>query len=481
MVANNMKSGRKRHWGRKIALTGGVLLICYLLAAVVPYLPHKKVAKERWQESLETATGAVERVYSVETNQEALLYRLRMIEEAEEEILLSTFDFNADEGGLDIMAALSQAAARGVRVRVLVDGMSGFLDTRGNIWFQTFASQENIELKIYNPFLLWKPWKLQARLHDKYLIIDDRMYLLGGRNTTNLFLGEYSTAQNIDRELLVYEGKEQESSYENMPRSSLLELRDYFERVWALKDSKDYTETGKPEKQQEARRMLAERYQELHIRYPEAFQETDWQALTMETEGMMLLTNPIEAENKEPWLWYSLCRLMEQGQRITIYTPYIICGKEMYEELDRLCATAAQGDIITNDVASGANPWGCTDYLNQKKRILKTGVRVHEFLGAHSNHTKTILIDDRISIVGSYNLDMRSTYLNTELMLVIDCEELNRQYRRQAEEDKGWCKSIAAGEEYQFGIHYQPREFSLFKKIFYAVLRLLIIPIRRLL
>ena len=86
MVANNMKSGRKRHWGRKIALTGGVLLICYLLAAVVPYLPHKKVAKERWQESLETATGAVERVYSVETNQEALLYRLRMIEEAEEEI-----------------------------------------------------------------------------------------------------------------------------------------------------------------------------------------------------------------------------------------------------------------------------------------------------------------------------------------------------------------------------------------------------------
>ena len=157
-----------------------------------------------------------------------------------------------------------------------------------------------------------------------------------------------------------------------MPRSSLLELRDYFERVWALKDSKDYTETGKPEKQQEARRMLAERYQELHIRYPEAFQETDWQALTMETEGMMLLTNPIEAENKEPWLWYSLCRLMEQGQRITIYTPYIICGKEMYEELDRLCATAAQVDIITNDVASGANPWGCTDYLNQKKRILKT-------------------------------------------------------------------------------------------------------------
>lgn len=38
-----------------------------------------------------------------------------------------------------------------------------------------------------------------------------------------------------------------------------------------------------------------------------------------------------------------------------------------------------------------------------------------------SLHTKTILVDDHISMIGSYNLDLRSTYLDTELMLVIDC------------------------------------------------------------
>ena len=74
-------------------------------------------------------------------------------------------------------------------------------------------------------------------------------------------------------------------------------------------------------------------------------------------------------------------------------------------------------EIITNDVSSGANPWGCTDYLNQKEKIWATGVQVHEYLGPHSNHTKAVLIDDRLSIVGSYNLDMRSTYQDTELML----------------------------------------------------------------
>lgn len=42
-------------------------------------------------------------------------------------------------------------------------------------------------------------------------------------------------------------------------------------------------------------------------------------------------------------------------------------------------------------------------------------------------HTKAVLLDDRLSVVGSYNLDMRSTYLDTELMLVIDSKELNQQ------------------------------------------------------
>ena len=40
---------------------------------------------------------------------------------------------------------------------------------------------------------------------------------------------------------------------------------------------------------------------------------------------------------------------------------------------------------------------------------------------------KAVLIDERLSVVGSYNLDIRSTYLDTELMLVIDSKKLNQQ------------------------------------------------------
>ena len=52
-------------------------------------------------------------------------------------------------------------------------------------------------------------------------------------------------------------------------------------------------------------------------------------------------------------------------------------------------------------------------------------------------HTKTMLIDGSTSIVGSYNLDLRSTYLDTELMLVIDSPARLQDLAQRA---KGACK-----------------------------------------
>ncbi|MCQ5295824.1 phospholipase D family protein, partial [Dorea formicigenerans] len=76
--------------------------------------------------------------------------------------------------------------------------------------------------------------------------------------------------------------------------------------------------------------------------------------LTFETNKITLLSNPIESENKEPWMWYSLHRLMMSGKQATIYTPYIICGREMYDDLSQLTDNNVSVEIITNDVAKGA-------------------------------------------------------------------------------------------------------------------------------
>lgn len=454
----------------------GIVLLLYIAALVVPYIPHKKVnetfKKQFAEKSFSSDTPGPERAAYVTENSDALLFRLKMIEEAREEIIFSTFDFNCDESGRDVMAALLHAADRGVKVRMIVDGFSGFLDMRGNPYFLALASHENIELKRYNPINFLKPWKIQARLHDKYLIIDHSMYLLGGRNTMDLFLGEYSDVRNEDRELFVYETEQSNSE-------SLHQLQSYFEAVWEVPDSKPFLCKKKTDKIKECLLDLTQRYETLKTAYPSMLEDWDWRSVTMETNKIALLTNPVEAENKEPYMWYAVSELIKRGRSVKIYTPYIICGREMYRDLTEICKTCDNVEVLTNDVSSGANPWGCTDYLNQKENIWKTGVQVYEFLGSHSNHTKAVLIDDRFSIVGSYNLDMRSTYLDTELMLVVDCPELNAIIQKEFERDKTCSRTMTSFGEYAVGENYHPRELSPGKKVFYALLRVITVPIRK--
>ncbi len=215
-----------------------ILVLLYIAALVVPYIPHKKVNKNfkhnfKPNDFYSTTTGT-ERIAYINDNTDALKYRLRMVEEAQSEIILSTFDFDSDRAGRELLSSLIHAADRGISVRIIIDGTSGFLDVSRSPWFQAAVSHDNVEIRIYNPINFLKPWKMQARLHDKYMIVDEKMFLLGGRNSNNLFLGDYTSAQNIDRELFVYETTKNGNS-------SLYQLRTYFEKIWAQKDNKTFT------------------------------------------------------------------------------------------------------------------------------------------------------------------------------------------------------------------------------------------------
>lgn len=79
----------------------------------------------------------------------------------------------------------------------------------------------------------------------------------------------------------------------------------------------------------------------------------------------------------------------------------------------------------------GSNPFGCTDYLNQKKPLRDTGASMYEYLGDQALHTKALVVGEDLTLAGSCNFDMRSVYLDTELMLAIHSPQLNAQIRGQ--------------------------------------------------
>lgn len=163
-------------------------------------------------------------------------------------------------------------------------------------------------------------------------------------------MGEQASVKpNIDRELLVMRSGQD-------PEDSLYQLVNYFESVWALPDSRLFQGRLGEEDRQREEESLRSRERAMRAAEPELFVPVDWRERTFETGRISLLTNPIQAENKEPWMWYSLNRLMSQGKQVIVYTPYIICGREMYHDLERLTSGGTEIQIITNDVASGANP-----------------------------------------------------------------------------------------------------------------------------
>ena len=95
------------------------LIVCL---AILP-LYHKRADEENRKCERVLNMAGQERILNIENNVDALVWRLRLIESAKENIMLSIFDFRGDNSGQDMMAALLNAADRGVKVQILVDGM----------------------------------------------------------------------------------------------------------------------------------------------------------------------------------------------------------------------------------------------------------------------------------------------------------------------------------------------------------------------
>ena len=367
--------------------------------------------------SLPHPIDAHERVRIIEGNREALVVRLQMIGAAKKDIVLSTFKWLDGPASDGVTAALVCAAERGVRIRIVIDdfGMNKCLKRLRA--FRLLASYPNVEVKRYNCASLLLPWRYNYRLHDKYLIVDDSYYLLGGRNISDRSLGAAAKHYDIDRDVLVVN--------EKGTGGSLQMLEAYFEEVWSQRVSRSFRPRRVRRRKQtlEACRALLDALAHEYPQLEEAFSPS---AGTLETKRVRLLHNSCRPTNKAPQVWNTLHKLAREGRDIKIQSPYIIVDWSMIKPRAHVDG-AHRVQLMTNAPEQGANPFGCGEYIGHRRAIVRAGVSVLEWMGGQSMHTKTMLIDDSTSIVGSYNLDLRSTYLDTELMLVIDSTAVNEQ------------------------------------------------------
>ena len=484
-------------------------IILYLLACTI--IPPLIGTRTKSRELLSLPVPVAARIGLIDTNEAALEWRLRLINSAQEEIILSTFDFRADSSGTDILAALLHAAQRGVQIRLIVDGINAQLHLTGRSVFQALAAHENVEVKLYNPIRLFKLWTINYRCHDKYLIVDRASYIMGGRNTSDLFLGSGGTSRrNTDHEVVVHDAVgieelradtactvsaadkaalsgatfgsgavfDSDAAFSfDSGKTSVAPLLNYFNDIWSQSDNQAFFADAEKESVKAAVAELAARWSEISSERPLA--PIDWERETVQADGITILSGDCSARNKRPLLLNTLTELMRQAEEsVILQTPYMICNRTMYDALQSVAAGPAQVQVITNAPQNGANPWGCADYLHHRRNILATGVSVCEWIGDASMHTKTILIDHRISLIGSFNWDMRSAYLDTELMLLADCPALNDLLRKEASQMLQQGRLVAPDGTATEGSDYVLPESSPVHDFLQRILSILIQPFR---
>ncbi|MGD9663004.1 MAG: phospholipase D-like domain-containing protein, partial [Porticoccaceae bacterium] len=115
---------------------------------------------------------------------------------------------------------------------------------------------------------------------------------------------------------------------------------------------------------------------------------------------------------------------MSAQEQVVVQTPYATTNPQMLDWLDDV-GQHVPVTLVTNSMASSQNYPAFSNYAYSRNKFMEAGTSLYEYQSSHSIHGKTMLVDDRMSIVGSLNMDDRSLYLDTEIMLAIDSVEFS--------------------------------------------------------
>lgn len=368
-------------------------------------------------------------------------------------------------GGLLVREVLA-AADRGARVRLLLDD----INTRGlDPEYLSLTAHPNIEVRLFNPAknraaslrrgaeMLLRLFTVTRRMHNKAWIVDGRIAIIGGRNIGDTYFDAASdfNSYDMDAALLgpaVAEVSEIFDTYWNSPLT--LPIRSLFQDQQAnlrgLRGSVARLDAD----------PLASRYLASALTEPDlgaflaAARPIHWT-----TKARVISDPPGKTQrlDKPEWLIHALgAMIAATAHDLRVTTAYFVPGDEGVEGLRALAEQGARVAILTNSLASNNQVTVHGGYSVARAPLLRGGVRLFELrpndpdrareslFGANqaSLHTKNFTIDGEIGFIGSFNFDLRSAYLNTEMGLVFTDEaiaaEIDAVFHRLTSADKSY-------------------------------------------
>jgi cardiolipin synthase C len=417
--------------------------------------PSKLSAQlEPLADQLKSKTG----VYSLEEGDIAMIARAWLCESAERSIDIQYFIFSADNIGLIAIDYLLRAADRGVQVRLIVDDIMVEADAAELLLLD---AHPNLSIKIYNPTanigknLPEKLYSLSTdfrgfnqRMHNKTFIVDEQVVITGGRNIADEYF-DYDHEYNFrDRDVLLMgkTSRDVQASFNQfwndslsvavgeiandiMPDSSVQKSYGYLHQ-YACNPANFWPQV------REKIKMV-----------PLAFQKIQDSGDLVWADSVSFISDVPGKNSGENGLagggvcTDSLISLVRRStQSVFIQSPYLITTALSQQLFKDAIERGVDVRILTNSLASTDNLEAFNGYQRERETLLKIGVRIFEFKPdaairfkimtgelqkemefkpIFGLHAKSVVIDEAIAVIGTFNLDPRSANLNTECIAVI--------------------------------------------------------------
>ncbi len=389
----------------------------------------------------------------------ALLMRSVLADEACRTIDLQTYVYDDDEAGIVLMDRLRAAAERGVRVRLLIDDNGLRTDECLPLLLDSLP---NAEVRVFNPFRLRPRWtrplqvplefrRLNHRMHNKLFVIDGVATIVGGRNIGGHYFEADEATNFTDLDVLLL-GPVARDAVECFERYWNCDLAVPLQEAMGKRDA--HMARERIERYVRAARFtrLQQAYRKQHDGLGDALDRARHELHWATTR--LLADDPRKAcarrrRHAPQVMLDALKETWEQAREEVLgATAYFVPGRKGSGDLIRMRRRGVRVRLLTNSLASNDVPTVHAGYTRYRGALLRAGVELYEYQrfgnrprrhhGAsrcNALHAKTLVIDRRLAWIGSFNLDPRSSRLNTEMAVLLESESLARELAQRMERD----------------------------------------------
>ena len=388
--------------------------------------------------------------YPLSRGLDAFGSRLSLIDHAEVSIDAQYFLMKPDDAGLVLATKLVEAAERGVRVRLLLDDVFTTVEDGGLALLDEIP---NIEVRIFNPVSRQGLYALNyvgnfklanRRMHNKAFIVDNQLAIIGGRNIAVEYFQLEASGEFVDFDMLsagpiVHEVSNSFDRYWNhelaVPLEALTAARDDGRREERIASAqRRMADAGDSIYAQAINTELMRRF------YAGAVKPYFAKSELVVDDPQKLLSNI--ADEHKIVAGQIAAALAAAEEEVVIFTPYLIPRQSGLDIVRDARRRGVRIVILTNSLATNNHTAVHSAYASYRKPLLEMGVQLWEaradaakvvaedgstMLDHLTLHAKGMVIDRRLVIAGSLNLDPRSIDINSELALFLDSPELGER------------------------------------------------------